>query len=259
MGVTEATTVETSHKGRVSSTDLETATEKVTSVLDHCREPVRHIELRLERETNPGRERPVLAEVTVDVDGKPVRAHISATSVSEAIDLLVDRLRRRLDRHEDRRHRLADRHRTGDSGPNEWRHGDLPSAPTEFLDVPFEDRELRRTKTLAPGAMSIEEAAFDLDVLDHRFYLFVDVETGQDAVIEADDDGLVVAVAGTRQPTLPAGVEMRAAPPTLAVAGAKEHLEATGEHHVFFVGDDTGRGQVLYRRYDGHYGLVAVA
>jgi ribosome-associated translation inhibitor RaiA len=259
MGVTDATTVEPSHKGRVSAVEVQIATDKVKAALRHCREPVHHIELRLALESNPGRDRPALAEVTVDVAGQPVRAHVAAATVGEATDLLVDRLRRRLDRHEDRRHRLADRHRTGDSGAHEWRHGDLMPDQAEYLDVPFGEREIRRTKTLAPTPMSVEEAAFDLDVLDHRFYLFVEATTGKDAVIETGDEALTLALAGPELPDVPEGVRGTTSPPATSLAGAKEQLEVTGDHHLFFVGSDGDRGQVLYRRYDGHYGLVLVA
>lgn len=258
MGVTEATTVEPSHKGRVSTAEVQLATDKVMAALGHCREPVHHIELRLALESNPSRDRPALAEVTVDVGGRPVRAHVAAGTVGEATDLLVDRLRSRLDRHEDRRHSLADRQRIGDSGPTEWRHGDLTSGRAEYLAVPFEEREIRRTKTLAPTPMWVEEAAFDLDVLDHRFYLFVEATTGHDAVIETDDGGLAFALAGPELPDVPEGIRCKTSPPAISLAGAKEQLDATGDHHLFFIGDEGGRGQVLYRRYDGHYGLVSV-
>jgi Sigma 54 modulation/S30EA ribosomal protein C terminus len=33
-------------------------------------------------------------------------------------------------------------------------------------------------------------------------------------------------------------------------------LEASGQPFLFFVDAETGRGNVLYHRYDGHYGLI---
>ena len=42
----------------------------------------------------------------------------------------------------------------------------------------------------------------------------------------------------------------------ISVDGAREWLDAVGDELVFFVDEATGRGAVLYRRYDGHYGLV---
>lgn len=48
-------------------------------------------------------------------------------------------------------------------------------------------------------------------------------------------------------------------PPELTVAEAMERLAADRETFVFFVNALTGRGNVIYRRYDGHYGLVTPA
>ena len=45
-------------------------------------------------------------------------------------------------------------------------------------------------------------------------------------------------------------------PPSLQVDDAVERLNATGWPFVFFEDVASGRGCVLYRRYDGHYGLI---
>ncbi len=54
-----------------------------------------------------------------------------------------------------------------------------------------------------------------------------------------------------------ARVEVATTPaPVLTLDEAIEHLDTGGERHVFFANATTGRGNVLYRRYDGHYGLI---
>jgi hypothetical protein len=42
----------------------------------------------------------------------------------------------------------------------------------------------------------------------------------------------------------------------LTVAEARKQLDATGLPFLLFAEPTSGRGRVLYRRYDGHYGLV---
>jgi len=42
----------------------------------------------------------------------------------------------------------------------------------------------------------------------------------------------------------------------MSLRGAVERLDLTGERFVFFVDAQTLRGNVLYHRYDGHFGLV---
>jgi len=44
--------------------------------------------------------------------------------------------------------------------------------------------------------------------------------------------------------------------PTIGVDDAIERLNLGDDPFVFFVDVSPGRGAVLYRRYDGHYGLV---
>ncbi|MBT2381356.1 sigma 54 modulation/S30EA ribosomal C-terminal domain-containing protein [Streptomyces sp. ISL-111] len=41
--------------------------------------------------------------------------------------------------------------------------------------------------------------------------------------------------------------------------GAAQRLRLTGLPFVFFHDTGTGRGSVLYHRYDGHYGLITPA
>ena len=43
------------------------------------------------------------------------------------------------------------------------------------------------------------------------------------------------------------------------MAEAVERLDVDVEPFVFFVEPESGRGNVVYRRYDGHYGLITPA
>ena len=47
--------------------------------------------------------------------------------------------------------------------------------------------------------------------------------------------------------------------PVLGLDEAIERISASGERFVFFENAASGRGNVIYRRYDGHYGLIAPA
>ena len=48
-------------------------------------------------------------------------------------------------------------------------------------------------------------------------------------------------------------------PPELTLSEAEERLDNRHERFVFFLNPETGRGNVIYRRYDGHYGLITPA
>ena len=84
------------------------ATGKLQHLVSHERSPVLFGEIRLTFEPNPARDRPATAEAVLVVNGDPVRAHVAAHGLPEAVDLLEDRLARRLERH---RRRGTDRAR----------------------------------------------------------------------------------------------------------------------------------------------------
>jgi hypothetical protein len=145
--------------------------------------------------------------------------------------------------------------------PGEWRHGDLPAQRPDHFERPVQDGRLVRHKTFALEELTPDEAAFDMEQLDYDFHLFRDLASGEDALLERrGDEGYHL----TRLRPLdvdpgPTAISLTVAdhPPAAAsVADAVARLDAGGEPFVFFQNAGTGRGNVVYRRYDGHYGLV---
>jgi ribosome-associated translation inhibitor RaiA len=234
------------------------AADKVARVAQRCADPVLLAEVTLAVEPDPARQRPVVAEATLTVDGRPVRAHVAAGAPLEAVDLLEDRLSRRLRRFEQRFHREGrERHDTGTPTDGEWRHGDLPTHRPERFERPADERELVRRKTFATSPMTVAEAAFDLDMSGHDFYLFTELDTGADAVVHyRRDQNLGLQVPEGVVVEVPSDQVVTSTAPTLSVEDAIERLDAGNEDFVFFIRSDTGRGAVGYRRYDGHWGLI---
>ena len=153
---------------------------------------------------------------------------------------------------------MALRHRD----PNSWHHDDQPTARRDVYPRPVADRAVVRRKTFAVGPESIEEALFDLETLDHDFFLFEHDETGADAVVYrvADTYGIMQQVAtpeAIKRVEIP--LDLGPPPATRTVEGALEVLNESDEPFEFFVDATSGRGAVAYRRYDGNYGLVLPA
>ncbi|MDZ7676082.1 MAG: sigma 54 modulation/S30EA ribosomal C-terminal domain-containing protein [Acidimicrobiales bacterium] len=252
--------VELSVEGDVSVDERAYALDKLTRAAVSQREPVRSVVIRLEWMAHPARDQRARARVTVDIDGDPVRAHVSASTMAEAIDLLEARLATRL-RHR-ANHRLALRRRGASSGPGEWRHGDAPGARGIPPGRARDERAIVRRPTWSAEPCTFDEAVFDLEVLDLGFLLFTDLASGQDAVVFRREDGTyavrLAAVAERGQRTASrAAVEFDPAPtPRISLDEAQEHLDEGGEPWVFFVDPASGRGHVLYRRDDGHDGLI---
>jgi ribosomal subunit interface protein len=249
--------------GQVSESTKQYAAEKVTQLARFTRRPILYAEIRLCVEPRRAIERPAVAEATLDVNGQIVRAHVAARDLMAAIDLLDDRLRRRLERQARRTNRSQHHRATASSGG--WRHGDPPTQRPEYFDRPVEEREVVRHKTFALEPMTCDEAAFDLDMLGHDFYLFTEIETGDDSVIfHAPDDGHLEVMHAGSNSRRPSGVAVALVvsshhPPELTLTDAEERLDASHEAFVFFVNAETQRANVVYRRYDGHYGLITPA
>lgn len=83
------------------------ARHKVLTAARTAKGKVRFARITLTLEKHPSIERPASAEVTMDVDGRIIRAQSAARSPREAIDLVEVRLRRRLADHPRRRPRKA--------------------------------------------------------------------------------------------------------------------------------------------------------
>jgi hypothetical protein len=177
----------------------------------------------------------------------------------EAIDILHDRLARRLERMA--RHWEARRGSRPTAGEHEWRHVSQPTHRPDYYPRPADQRQILRHKAFALAIATPDEAAFDMDVMDYDFHLFTDAYTGRDSVIyRAGPTGYRMAcTAAVPEPARRAAVPltMSSVPaPCLAISEAVERLELTGQPFVFFVDPDTERGTILYHRYDGHYGLI---
>lgn len=103
------------------------------------------------------------------------------------------------------------------------------------------ERELIQHKTYARSPVTPEDAALEQQLLDYDVYLFTNGESSEENVIYREPDGRLALVQKA---------------PVLLVEDAIERLDAGGEHFVFFVDAQSRHGHVVYRRYDGHYGLL---
>lgn len=247
-------------QGHVPHEAEERVRARLIPILDRRGEPVLFVRVKLAFEPDPARQRRALAQITADVDGDLVRAQVDARSVSEAVDLLVTRLEDQLEHRA--RHREHLRRSSVTSGPGQWRHGDLATPRPDYFDRPTEERELVRHKMFGVDELTSEEAIFDMEQLDYDFYLFRDLASGSDSMVERLGDGSyrlrrMFPGEGPPLPGVP-GVEISESPaPVLTLEEALERLDVGGEPHVFFANARSSRANVVYRRYDGHYGLIA--
>lgn len=210
------------------------------------------VRVKLTAFRNPRVSWPALAQANLVVDGQPVRAQLAARFLQEAGGLLRARLDRQVTRI------------SQPQVPRPWpERPRRPVSPALVSRAPGE-RELVRRKQFQLAVSSPDEAALAMDVRDYDFHLFVDAETGQDSLVyRVGPTGYRLArVSGIapipRESSLLWTVNVHPVP-DLTAAKAVELLESTELPYRFFQDVDTGRGSVVYLRYDGHYGLVTVA
>ena len=245
-------------RGDVTGPERRYAEEKIGELRRLVDRPVLSARAELTSHPDPARARPAFAKAELDLDGHHVRAHAAGTTMFEAIDLLESRLRERLDRAAARERSRHLRFRGGDE--HEWRHAQYSEPRAAWFPRPVDEREIVRHKSFAPGMLTPDDAALDLELLDHDFYLFANAETGEDNVIARSERGgyelfepsascslVERAVPISRSPIRP--VEM-------GIDEARDILDLGDQRFQFFVDPADHRGRVLYRRYDGHYGLI---
>ncbi len=249
-------------RGRVSATTQDYAREKVLALVNHLREPILAARVRLTQMPDPAIGRPALAQATLDVDGRSIRAHVAAATMREAIDLLQDRLRVRLDRVNP--HWEARRGGVPCPVALEWRHDSEPTHRPDYYPRPVEERSVVRHKSYALASETVDEAILELESMDYDFHLFTETSTLQEGVVyRAGPTGYRLALlhapgAGGVDSCGAVTVSNQSAP-RLDVPAAIDRLELSGRPFMLFADARTGRAAVLYHRYDGNYGLVTSA
>ena len=223
--------------GEVTPEDHDLVWDMVDKVVSIRSEPVTHVDVRLTQHTASARIDPVSLRVILALNGGSVRANTRASDVRSAVVVVEHRLKQALHRRAERRSRSQVSRAIGSA----LRDDGLPRSHRR--ERPSAEREVVRLKTVSPGPSTFEEATFDLVTMDYDFFLYVDIASECDALVERAEEGFVE----------------HKDPPAASLGSARNRLDAGNEPFVFFTDDETGRGHVLYRRLDGHYGLIVPA
>ena len=149
------------------------------------------VEVVLREESNPRIAEPAVVEVTARAIGGArshhIRAEGSAADHREAVDVAVARFARQLSRY---KARMVDRRRKAGPGLSQ------PATNALLNDgevTPDRDGaahpSIVRTKVFELQPMLPEDAALQLELLDHHFYVFTNVATGSCNVVYRRKDG----------------------------------------------------------------------
>lgn len=244
-------------QGEVPESEVSLAVRQVSSLLRVASEPVLFARVKLTTHADPAVERPAIAQINIDLNGRLVRVQSADETMRAAIEHACDRLRIRLERAA--RNWAALRGGLPLPGPGEWRHGSMPAPRLPYFPRPRSERIVMRHKSYTPAHETPDDAAAEAEMLDHDFHLFREKSTGEDSVIYRRADGYRLALAHRRTRRLgpvDPSISVSHVPATrLTVTEAEDRLEAFSQPFLFFVNAETGRGNLIYHRYDGHYGL----
>lgn len=172
--------------------------EEKLSKVEQFAPRAQRIEVVVTHEPNPAQaEVSEKIEITVRDKGPVVRAEASASDRLGALDLAQSKLIERLRRVRDRK---KDHHKKGGPRPeatelnidldelNRPLHEkpaepDVPQSPGEAVEKQLGDSPVVvRQKLHESTPMSVDQALYEMELVGHPFYLFIDVETKQPCV-----------------------------------------------------------------------------
>lgn len=162
-------------EGNVSPKDREYAAKKLGR-LDRYFHQAQKVEMVHRAEKLAHR-----VEITVFADGMTFRGEEEDPDIRAAIDRVSDKLENRLQRFKTR---LVDRHRKrGKSAPPAF--AELPPEPVEENN----HIQIRERKVFLLNTMSTDEAALQMEMLDHDFFIYRNEDNNQIEVLYKRKNG----------------------------------------------------------------------
>jgi len=155
--------------------------ERIAKFFDDGRS-VSRVEVELVHERNSSNPEPEVADATLFINGTVLKAREASQDMYASIDRMSDKLERQVKRYRgrqlDRWHGQKERHALEEVGP-------------VMVEDEAEDIESRivRTKQFQLKPMSPEEAALQMELLDHAFFVFTNADTGEINVVYRRRDG----------------------------------------------------------------------
>ena len=168
--------------------------------LDRHQPAISRAEVEMATESTRSQQDRVVVQVSLNVGGDLLRAQRRAANARAAVNSAADALDRQLRRWKSQHYRSERASRNApdaDAVVQESLTSDNGVADDEILAAPTGD--LVRIKRFDMEPMTVEEAALQLQYLDHSFYMFLDSETNRYSVLYRRAD----ANYGLIQPTGP--------------------------------------------------------
>ena len=166
--------------------------EKLGRLEKHDHRIIR-VQVEVESERNPRQaDRAVRVELTAYSKGPVIRAEAAADDKMGALDLAVDKMAAQMRRANDRKVR-AQRNRTAtgelpvpDDAAGGEPGGDLDGVPQRqvaTMTVTGDGPPVVREKVHSATPMTLDQALYEMELVGHDFYLYVDQDSHRPAVV----------------------------------------------------------------------------
>jgi len=167
--------------------------EKLARLEKHDHRIMR-VDVLIEREARPrDPERTVRVELTAKSRGPIVRAEAAAEDKMAALDLALDKMAAQMRRAADRRKVHRGQHKPESLGEAMARS--TPPQSATVMEEVYAERKVGpvtvdgdgplvvREKSHAAAPMTLEQALYEMELVGHDFYLFVDKESERPSVV----------------------------------------------------------------------------
>jgi len=146
---------------------------------------LQRIDVEVSKETNPRlADRAFRVELTCRSRGPVIRAEAATDDKYGALDVAYAKLEARLRRNADRR---SDKHRHEKSAAGDGTQlASVPhvdGTPDDQWSVPETGPMIVREKSHAAHPMTLDQALYEMELVGHDFFLFVDSATGRPSVV----------------------------------------------------------------------------
>ena len=130
----------------------------------------------------------IAVQITLTVKGQVLRAQRRGSTVREAVDTAIDVMDRQIRRYKGRRYRSNQQRKSLRDLPDGLTPEPDEEAPSpdEMEDMPI---KVVRRKRFPMVSMTVDDAIAEMELLNHSFYLFRNVETGSYSVVYRREDG----------------------------------------------------------------------
>jgi ribosomal subunit interface protein len=149
---------------------------------------IMRVQVGVENERNPRQaDRAVRIELTAYSKGPVIRAEAAAVDKMGALDLAVDKMAAQMRRANDRKTRSHRKGQATNGLPPSLEADDTEEHVTERQAGPIavtgDGPLVVREKSHSAHPMSLDQALYEMELVGHDFYLYVDQESGRPSVV----------------------------------------------------------------------------